>query len=422
MADVEVVAVAPEPTGSKRKFGLRSFCAGLCLVLAAILMPVGIIGFWGKNVVTNPDTFSAVVNSTVTDPVVQDEVATWATDQIVGYVQESDVLDNAPQIKTLITKLGFSLKPFIYPFVLNLVQSEAGHQVLSKIITTAQTAVLSILEGNPPPATAVVNGQVVVDFNSLTDSIKQALADRGVQLPSKLTDTNSTAIPKDLADKLPDNVRDRINGATDGAVDKANDALNDASDRVEAGKDNAQARATDIQNQLNADPIVLMNESQLNQARAIYALSVPIATWLIVLALALFVAAIALSTRRRRMVLVTGIVWILAALVVFLTIFIGHNQLTNAFDGSLFEKGSEVFYQLLIDCLQFGAWVTAILGAIMVLVTLGLNYRDRRAKKEVVTTEVVVESEIEAVTESVPTSPIAQSTTQVVTDDRPTTA
>ena len=422
MADVEVVAVAPEPTSSKRKFGLRSFCAGLCLVLAAILMPVGIIGFWGKNVVTNPDTFSAVVNSTVTDPVVQDEVATWATDQIVGYVQESDVLDNAPQIKTLITKLGFSLKPFIYPFVLNLVQSEAGHQVLSKIITTAQTAVLSILEGNPPPATAVVNGQVVVDFNSLTDSIKQALADRGVQLPSKLTDTDSTAIPKDLADKLPDNVRDRINGATNGAVDKANDALNDASDRVEAGKDNAQARATDIQNQLNADPIVLMNESQLNQARAIYALSVPIATWLIVLALALFGAAIALSTRRRRMVLITGIVWIAAALVVFLTIFIGHNQLTNAFDGSLFEKGSEVFYQLLIDRLQFGAWVTAILGAIMVLVTLGLNYRDRRATKEVVTTEVVVESEVEAVPESVPTSPVAQSTTQVVTDDRPTTA
>lgn len=375
-ASEEIMAATPEPVPTKRRFRIRAFCAGLCLVLGTILLPVGVVGFWGQSTVTNPETFSTVVNSTVSDPVVQEEVATWATDQIVGYVQESNLLENAPQLKELFGKLGFSLKPLVYPFVLNLVQSNSGRQVLATIITRAQTAVLNVLEGHPPPGTAVRNGEVVIDFTSLTDAIKAALEQRGIQLPKQLTSGNSFELPKDLADQIPDNVRDGLNNATGGAVDRANESLNSASDQLNNAQQNAKERASEFENKLNADPIVLMNESQLQQAQAIYALTVPIATWLIVFAIALFAGAIALSTKRLRMTLISGILWILGGIVVFLAVWFGQNQFTNAFQGTLFEQGSDVFYALLVAALKRGAWLTVIIGIILVLVPIFVKYRN----------------------------------------------
>lgn len=380
MATSELKPQSPETTKPQRRFSIRIFCAGLCVVLAALLMPIGIIGYWGQNTVTNPDTFSTVVNDTVNDPVVQEEVATWATDQIVGFIAQSDVLNNAPQIKNLMNTLGFSLEPFIYPFVLNLVQSTGGKNVLGTIIKKAQTAVLNILEGNPPPATAIRNGQVVIDFNSIVDAIKEALAKRGVTLPTQLTSKEPIDVPKNLADKLPDNVRDKANEVTGGAVDKANDAINKAGDELNSAKSDAQDKVTAASEKLNSDPIVLLNQDQLEQARAIYALTVPIATWLIVFSVVLFGAAIALSTRRLRMVFKTGVLWILSAFIVWALVEIGQNQLTNAFEGSLFEKGSEIFYDLLIANLKRGSLIIGLLGAIMVLATVLVHYRDQISK------------------------------------------
>lgn len=431
-APEEITAATPDPVPAKRKFRIRAFCAGLCLVLGAILLPVGIIGFWGKNTVTNPETFSTVVNETVSDPIVQDEVATWATDQIVGYVQESNVLDNAPQLKALFSKFGFSLKPLVYPFVLNLVQSTSGRQVLATIITRAQTAILDVLEGNPPPGTVVRNGEVVVDFNSLTDAIKAALEKRGIELPKQLTNSDSFELPKDLADKIPDNVRDRINGATDGAVDRANESLNSASDRLNDAQEGVQQKASDFENRLNADPIVLMNESQLKQAQAIYALTVPIATWLIVFAIALFAGAIALSTRRLRMTLISGVLWILGGIAVFLVISIGQNQFTNAFEGTLFQKGSNVFYELLIGNLSKGAWLAVIVGIIMVLVPIFVRYRNsgpfaKPGRKPVAAPGEIVQEEVEMTDTVVVASDgseaevTTEQVTETATDERPTT-
>lgn len=420
----EVTATAPDPVPAKKKFRIRAFCAGLCLVLGAILLPVGVIGFWGKNTVTNPETFSTVVNSTVSDPVVQEEVANWATDQIVGYVQESNLLDNAPQLKTLFGKLGFSLRPLVYPFVLNLVQSSAGHEVLANIITRAQTAILHTLEGNPPPGTAVRNGEVVVDFTSLTDAIKAALEKRGIELPKQLTNGDSLELPKDLADKIPDNVRDKINGATGGAVDRANESLNSASEKLNNAQQNAQEQANEFENRLNADPIVLMNESQLKQAQAIYALTVPIATWLVVIAIVLFAAAIALSTKRRRMVLISGVLWILGGIIVFLAVWIGQNQFTNAFKDTLFEQGSTVFYDLLIANLKRGAWLTVLVGIIMVIVPIFLKYRSTGPFAKLPTlTKKEAQEEVEMTDTMVVTSngSVEEVVTETATDERPTT-
>lgn len=396
------------------------FCAGLCLVLGAILMPVGIIGFWGKQTVTNPDTFSTVVSDTVSNPVVEEEIATWATDEIVGFIEQSDVLESAPQIQALITKFGFSLKPFIYPLVLNMVQSETGHAVLANVINTAQSAVLSILEGNDPPGTAIRDGQVVVDFNSLTDAIKQALADRGIKLPEQLKQASSIEIPRDLADNIPDSVRDRLNSATDGAVDKANDSLNNAQENLNSARTDAQQKADSINEQLNSNQIVLMNKDQLDQVRAIYALTVPIATWLIVISLVLFAGAIALSTNRRRMVLLTGILWVLAAVIVYLAIAIGENQLTNAFDGSIFESGSEVFYGLLIHNLRVGATIIGVLGLIIIAACLVRNFLAKRKAAQVPPIESgQAAPQPEPVTAAAAAAPDSGET---ATDDPPTTA
>lgn len=80
------------------------------------------------------------------------------------------------------------------------------------------------------------------------------------------------------------------------------------------------------------------------------------------------------------MVFKTGVLWILSAFIVWALVEIGQNQLTNAFEGSLFEKGSEIFYDLLIANLKRGSLIIGLLGAIMVLATVLVHYRDQISK------------------------------------------
>lgn len=323
----EITPVQPAAP-KKTRFSIRVCATVLCLVLGTVLLPVGIIGFWGQKTVTNTESISQIAAQTVSDPVVQAEIAQWATDEIVGVIEEADVLADVPALKQLFDALPISLDPLLYPVILKIVQSDVAQATLATAIEQAQTALIRILQGDQVVGTSVQNGEVVIDLNGVAAAIRNQLSQRGINVPTS---------PR-FSEKLKEF-------------------------------------------SANRDPIVLVNQQQLEQARTIYALTVPIATWLIFLSLALFVAAFALTKKRPRMTVIIGALWFFGALLVVAGVAFGQSTVNNAFAGTLFEQATNIFYSNLINNLYNGSRLIAVLGLVLVIAGAVWIYLGRRKAK-----------------------------------------
>ena len=122
---------------------------------------------------------------------------------------------------------------------------------------------MRILEGDDTGAISLQGDQVVLDVSEVIDQVKQRLVARG------LTIVQNVPVP-------------------------------------------------DIDKQ-----IVLLDAPQLRQARTIYAFANPLARWLIVVVVALYLAAVLLARRRPRMTVVVGVVLAANALLLALALSVG---------------------------------------------------------------------------------------------------
>jgi len=113
--------------------------------------------------------------------------------------------------------------------------------------------------------------------------------------------------------------------------------------------------------------IVLLDSSQLEQARTIYAFTNPVARWLLVVVAALYLAALLLSRRRPRMAVIIGVVLAANALLVALALSVGRQLFINELAGTVFGPASSVFYDTLLTYLERGWQVFLWLGVILVV-------------------------------------------------------
>jgi hypothetical protein len=114
--------------------------------------------------------------------------------------------------------------------------------------------------------------------------------------------------------------------------------------------------------------IVLMDGLQLNQARTIYAFAKPVASWLIVVVAALYLAAFVLSRHRPRITMIIGAVLAANALLVALLLAIGRQLFVNQLAGTVFGPARAIFFDQLLSYLERGQQVLLWIGAVLVLV------------------------------------------------------
>ncbi len=300
---------APASTQRKR-FGVRTIAAGVCLALAIVLLPLGLLSFWGQKTLTDTERFVATVQPLASDPqiidVIADTVATALTKNVDLEAEVKKVLP--PAAESLAGPISAAIPTFVKQVTIRVLSTERFQQIWIKATGTLQSAIITALSGETDGPVSAQNGQIVLDTGAVIDEVKKRLADKG------LTSIAERPTPP-------------------------------AADRE----------------------IVLLNSEQVAQSQTIYKLTVPIATWLIALVALLFVGAIALAHRRSRMVAYVGVGILIGAGALRLGLAIAPDFISNSLIGTPFQAASVVFFNTLTSYLKDGTALVLIVGILLVV-------------------------------------------------------
>src|SRR5215212_1831065 len=309
-------AQAVGTTVAERRTAGRSIAAVVCLVLAALLTTPAAVAFWGQRTLNDGQRYLDTVGPLVDAPAVQDAVATKVINAIEQQVDVEAILNDVfagvitdrPRLQRLVGPLSGAINGLVEREVRAFVASDTFADIWIRVNTRAQQTLVRVLNGEDTGAVSVQGDQVVLDVSEVIDQVKQRLVARGLTIVQNIP--------------IPD-------------VDKQ---------------------------------IVLLDAPQLRQARTIYAFANPVARWLILVVVVLYLAAFLLARGRPRMTVLIGVALVANALLLAWALSIGRQLFINELAGTVFGPASSVFYDTLGAYLERGWRVLAWLGLILVVV------------------------------------------------------
>jgi len=281
------------PSTDRRPSRGRGITAVILFIIASLLLPIGVLTFWGQQTVTDTDRYVETVAPISADPAIQDAVATVVSSQVTSSLNLDAALSGylPANGQVLVGPLTAALDTLIDRAVRAVLASPRFNQAWLRINEAAQKSLMALLEGNQNgPLQVNTSGQIVLDTTSLYEAVRAELVSSGTA----------------FADKLPATIPP--------AADKQ---------------------------------VVLLQSDQFARAQTAYALTKPLATWLLFLAIALFAIAIALSRRRPRMVLATGIAVLVSAALLKVGLAAGGELVHLVFSSTPFAGAESVFFETL---------------------------------------------------------------------------
>ena len=228
---------------SRRRPSGRAAGSAVLILIAALLLPVAVVGFWGQRTLLDTDQFVSTVAPLSQDPTIRVAVGTVISDQLQQRVNlEQRVADLLPeQAKPLAGPIASGVHSFVDQQIQSFLASDQFSQLWVRINERAQQSLVAALEGEPSGAVSIEGSTVVLDTGVIADQVKAELVARGLSV-------------------------------------LANVPVPPQADRQ----------------------IVLLDSPQLQQIRTIYNLTQPVAQWLIYVVLAMFAAGVLLARRRGR--------------------------------------------------------------------------------------------------------------------------
>ena len=317
----ETVTADAAPPAPRRSGRWRAFVSALCIVIAAILVPVSIVGAWARVQLVDEDAFVNTLAPLVDDPAVQsliiDETMSGITAQVDFDQITSNVFDG-------IAELG--LPPRAVQ-ALGLLQAPAADGLESLVTQTV---------------TRVVESDAFSDvWATATRAAHRALT------------TAATSDGGGLVVKTPDGVGIQL-GAV---VDRVKQNL------VERGLGVAQLIPT-------IDKVVIIGEgNNLTAIRTGYAIAATMGWWLPFITLALFGLGILIARRRSTAVLGTGLALAIGAATLAASLSIGSTAVgIVAGDLELSPAALDVIYQQLVGSMKQTALVIMLLGTLVAVI------------------------------------------------------
>ena len=293
----------------------RSFLAAFLVIVAFILTPVGIVGYWAKQTLTDTQQYIDTVGPIGEDPATKAALADFITQKIDENVNPEklvneifgDLIVKYPRLEMLVPVISGAIDSVVANAVNGVIQSEQFDKLWRAINLTAQQAFLKILEGDSTGPIQLQGDQVVLNVQVILDAVKQALNDRGWGF---------------VANFVPD------------------------------------SKAT----------IVILTAPQLAQVQTIYDITAPVMQWLLFVVIGLFVLAAVLSRRRQRMVVWIGALLVFWSAVLSVALVIGKNVFVDQLAGTPFGPASNVFYTTLFSYLTNSVWSLLLVAIGMIIV------------------------------------------------------
>ncbi|WP_461473981.1 hypothetical protein [Microbacterium sp. HJ5] len=305
-------AARPRPTGSR----WRAVVSALCIVIAAILVPVSIVSAWARVQLVEEDSFVATLAPLVDDAAVQamiiDETMKAVdanvdfhelTANVFGGIADIDGFPpRAAQVLTMLeAPAADGLHNLVDQAVTRVVESDAFADVWATATRAAHRALTTAATSDGGGLVVRTADGVGIQLGAIVDTVKQRLLDQGVS----------------AAQLIP------------------------AIDRV----------------------VIIGTGENLALVRTAYALATTLGWWLPVIALALFGLGIAIARRRSVAVLGTGLGIAIGAGALAAALSIGQTSVQIvASDLSLSPSGLEVIYAQLVAAMTQTAIVLSVLG------------------------------------------------------------
>jgi hypothetical protein len=144
--EVELEPVSTESAGG----GWRSVAAAICGVLAVVCLTLALVGIWANATVFSSDKFSEIVSVAIDDPVVEQGLATWVTDQVFTAVDvESAVTNVLPtRLDRLAPTLVAGAESFVDQALNRVMANPEVQQLLDTAVERAHSALMQLLSGD----------------------------------------------------------------------------------------------------------------------------------------------------------------------------------------------------------------------------------------------------------------------------------
>ncbi len=293
--------------------------AVVLLVVAALLTPPALVGFWGQRTIVDAERYLSTVEPLAQSTVIQEAVAAQVTEAIVSgvdldaFIQDNLIAELPPRAQVVGPAITGAVTSFVQTTVERFMASEAFNQLWIQVNTQVQKDLVKALRGDESGAVTIRDGVVYLDLGVVIDAVKNALIERGLTIFERLPASITT------------------------------------------GRE-----------------IVLLSSSQLNTAQTIWTFTEPIARWMLPVVFLLYLGAIALAPKRRRMLMVVGLVVVAAMVVLAAALTAGRAVYVNATADTSFSAALQVFFDTMIRYLWGSTGALAVLGGVLaVLAWLG---------------------------------------------------
>jgi hypothetical protein len=296
----------------------RSAVSALCIVIAAILVPVSIVGAWARVQLVEEDSFVATLAPLVDDAAVQQLVIDETMEAIAAEVDfhalTASVFDGIADLglpPRAVQALGLLQEPaadglqnLVNEAVTRVVESDAFADVWGTATRAAHRALTTAATSDGGGLVVRTEDGVGVQLGAIVDAVKQRLIDRGVSVAQFVPEV----------------------------------------DRV----------------------VIIGKGDNLAMIRTGYALATTLGWWLPVISLALFALGIALARRRSVAVLGTGVGIAIGAASLAATLSIGGTAVqVAAGDLDLSASALDVIYGRLVGDMTHTAIILALLGVLV---------------------------------------------------------
>lgn len=298
-----------------KRWGARSIASLIVFVLAVILTIPALVGHWGHRTVIDSGRYIETVGPLASSPEVQEAVAQAISDAVLERVDTEKQVDgllsglfpDRPMVQELSGPISAGINSAITALIDRFIASDAFQKLWITLNTELQRGLVAILSGETNGTVRLEGDKIVLDISSLLGDVQQFLVNEGITAAANIT------IPE----------KDRT--------------------------------------------IVLAESPALAQIRAVYSLTSPILEWFPLLIAAMFALSIALARRRARTVVATGVVLIVAAVVVWQGLIVGEDIFVDQLAGTVFEPASTVFWNTLFTYLLAGTKALGLLGLVIIV-------------------------------------------------------
>ena len=162
----------------------RRISAWVLVVLASLLIPISVIAVWAINTVTNTDKYVETMAPLATNPVIQQGLATRATNELFSHVNvENKVTKVLPKsAKPIVAPVVAQVHTYVEGFALKVFESPKFAKLWDSLNRQSHSAVINTLTGKQTPLQQKLakGGQIALNLSPALDNVISKLDARGI--------------------------------------------------------------------------------------------------------------------------------------------------------------------------------------------------------------------------------------------------